>query len=78
MAKPNFEESFARLEKIVTQLEAGDIPLEKMLKMYEEGRKLVETCNKRLKEAEKKIEILVHAEDGTVKTEPFKTEEEKE
>ena len=76
MAKPNFEETFTRLEKIVAELEAGDIPLEKMLKMYEEGRKLVEACNKRLKEAEKKIEILVHTEDGTVKTEPFEVEEE--
>ena len=74
MTKPNFEEHFTRLEKIVTQLETGDIPLEKMLKMYEEGRTLVETCSKRLKEAEKKIEILVHAEDGTVKTEPFEVQ----
>ena len=54
----NFEESLARLEEITTELESQDITLEDSLKMFEEGIKLSRFCEKKLTEAEQKLEIL--------------------
>ena len=43
--KRSFEESMARLEEIVTQLEKGEAPLEESLKLFEEGTGLVRLCD---------------------------------
>ena len=66
-----FEEALAKLEEAVENLESGDLPLEKSLKMYEEGVRLVRLCQKKLEQAKKKIEILVKTKNGKVKIEPF-------
>lgn len=71
MAEVKFEEALKNLENIVGALEGGDLSLEEALTKYEEGVKLVKLCQKKLGEARKKIEILVKAKDGKVKTEPF-------
>ncbi len=55
---PNFEEALRRLEEIVESMEEGEIPLEDLLQKYEEGNKLLKVCNKRLRDAELKIELL--------------------
>ena len=65
----------ARLEEIVQELEKGDIPLEQSLKLFEEGIKLSRICNKRLEEAERKVEILIKDKNGIMKAEPFEEEE---
>ena len=70
-----FEKAMERLEKIVEDLEAGNIPLEEALKKYEEGVKLSALCQKRLSLAEKKIEVLTRSMDGALKKEPFEAEE---
>ncbi len=70
-----FEKALERLEKIVEDLEAGNIPLEDALKKYEEGVKLSALCQKRLSQAEKKIEVLTRTLDGSFKKEPFEPEE---
>jgi exodeoxyribonuclease VII small subunit len=71
-AKPEkFETSLQRLEELVQKLEDGDLPLEESLKVFEEGMSLVKTCEKRLNEAQKKVEILM--KDG--KTKDFEVEE---
>ena len=70
-----FEKALERLEKIVEDLEAGNIPLEDALKKYEEGVKLSALCQKRLSQAEKKIEVLTKSLDGSLKKEPFEPEE---
>ena len=57
MAK--FEDCIQRLEKIVQELEKGDVPLEKSLTLFEEGMQLSTTCRKELEEAEGKVEILL-------------------
>ncbi len=75
MAEKKFEASLERLEEIVKQLESGDLPLEQSLKLFEEGTKLARICNKRLEEAERKVEILLKDKDGTIKAEPFEEEE---
>ena len=70
-----FEKALERLEKIVEDLENGNIPLEDALKKYEEGVRLSAVCQKRLSQAEKKIEILTKSLDGSLKKEPFDLEE---
>ena len=57
MAK--FEECLERLEKIVQELEKGEVPLEKSLTLFEEGMQLSASCRKQLEEAEGKVEILL-------------------
>ena len=68
MAK--FEDCIQRLEKIVNELEKGDVPLEKSLTLFEEGMQLSATCRKELEEAEGKVEILLK-QNGKVQAEPF-------
>lgn len=60
--KENFEKSLERLERIVTQLESGDLPLEKGVDLYKEGLSLAGACRKRLDEA--KMEISRVTEKG--------------
>jgi exodeoxyribonuclease VII small subunit len=65
-----FEECLERLEKIVHELESGEVPLEKSLTLFEEGMQLSTTCRKQLEEAEGKVEILLK-QNGKLQTEPF-------
>jgi exodeoxyribonuclease VII small subunit len=62
-----FEESLNELEKIVKQLEDGDLPLEKSLKLFEDGVKLSRECRERLTAAERRIEVLMKDSDGALK-----------
>ena len=71
MAKERFEDALDKLEKIVSKLEEGDIPLEESLKLFEEGIRLSRFCNQRLDEAEKKVEILLKGKNGILKPHPF-------
>lgn len=70
MAKKTFEEALARLEEITTELEDGDLSLEKSLKKFDEGIKLAEFCNAQLAEAKVKVEILLDR-DGRLESTPF-------
>lgn len=60
-----FEASLNELEKIVKQLEDGDLPLEASLKLFEDGVKLSRECRERLTSAERRIEVLTKDADGT-------------
>ena len=71
MAKERFEDALNKLEKVVSQLEEGDISLEESLKLFEEGIRLSRICNQKLDEVEKRVEILIKGEDGTIKAKPF-------
>ena len=53
-----FEDLLGRLEQIVADMEAAELPLEKLLSSYEEGMRLVKACGDRLADAEQKVEIL--------------------
>lgn len=70
----SFEENMEELEKIVTELEKGDLNLDDSVSKFEEGIKLSKDCNKILEDAEKKITILLN-EEGNIKEENFETEE---
>lgn len=55
-----FEEALARLEEIVRNLEQGEVSLDTTLQLFEEGVQLARFCNKKLDEAEAKIEIMIN------------------
>jgi exodeoxyribonuclease VII small subunit len=75
MAEKKFETALARLEELVQELEKGDLPLEQSLRLFEEGIKLSRICNKRLEDAERKVEILLKDKDGNITAEPFEEKE---
>ena len=60
----NLEKSLADLEKLVEELESGDLPLEKAMKKFEAGIKLTRGCQVALKDAEQKVEILLKSAGG--------------
>ena len=64
-----FEASLAELEKIVQQLEDGDLPLEASLKLFEDGVKLSRLCRERLTHAERRIEVLMKDANGELAVE---------
>jgi exodeoxyribonuclease VII small subunit len=64
MAKEKFEDSLEKLEDIVKKMEAGDLPLEEALKSFEEGIKLIRSCQTKLDEAQRRVEILLGKEDS--------------
>lgn len=66
-----FEASLAKLEEVVKRLESGELSLDEALKAFEDGVKHAAICNKKLTEAEKKIELLLRQKDGSFRTEPF-------
>lgn len=68
----SFEEAMAQLEKIVTTLEEGEVPLEKAIKMYQEGMTLSNVCHQKLKTVEKEMDRII-TEDGEITT--LQTEE---
>ena len=51
----SFESALARLEQVVRELEGGKAPLDTMLSLFEEGKKLVEFCEKALSEADQRV-----------------------
>ena len=70
---PSFEVCLDELEQVVKQLEAGDLPLEKSLELFERGVSLSDSCRKQLEEAETRVEILLRKE-GKIQPEPFRPE----
>lgn len=70
----SFEQSLKDLEQIVTELEKGDLSLDASIEKFEKGINLSKECNKKLDEAEKKINILVN-ENGDIKEETFVAQE---
>lgn len=63
---PDFEASLDELERIVKDLEKGDLPLERSLSLFESGMKLSSDCKKILEEAETRVEILTRRGGETV------------
>jgi len=72
--KKTFEKAMQQLEKIVADLEAGDIPLDKALQKFEEGMSLSKYCADRLDETEKKVSLLVADSRGQLEAHDFSEE----
>ncbi|MCS6816196.1 MAG: exodeoxyribonuclease VII small subunit [Blastocatellia bacterium] len=78
-SKPtDFEAALKELEGIVEQLENGDLPLERALELFERGVRLSRECQKRLEEAERKVEILIKNARGEYEAQPFEEPPEEE
>ena len=73
MKEENFESKMQALEKIVTELEKGDLNLDESVKKFEEGMKISKQCSKMLEETEKRITILLNDENEVIE-EDFRTE----
>ncbi len=71
----SFEESLSALERVVAQLESGDLPLERALQLFEEGVVLARRCQSQLEDAERKVELLLR-ERGDIKVVPFELSKE--
>lgn len=75
MAERNFEQSMEELEKVVRQLEKGELSLDQSIAAFESGVKLARECEKKLTEAKGKVEQLVKDESGKIRVEPFEPKE---
>lgn len=72
----NFEDAIKRLEEIVILMENEDLSLEESLKIFQEGMELSYFCNKKLDEAEKRINIITKGVQGELLEEDFTPGEE--
>lgn len=70
IADMNFEQALAELERIVQQLESGEVELERSIAIYERGAALRAHCEGKLKDAELKVDKIVKGEDGSLSLEP--------
>ena len=68
---PPFEAALDELEKVVKELESGDLSLERSLELFEKGMALSDSCRKQLEEAETRVEMLIR-KDGKMQPEPFR------
>ncbi len=66
-----FEAALKRLEEIVASMEAGEVDLDTMIALFEEGQRLVKQCNATLSDVEKRIEKIVDDGKGGVTVEPL-------
>ncbi len=64
-----FEQSLARLEKIVAEMEEGELPLDQLVTQYEQGVRLVQKCTATLKAAEERVKVIHMDENGSMLTE---------
>lgn len=69
-----FEQALALLEGVVKRLEEGEISLEESLRLFQEGVRLSQLCERKLDEAERQLEQLVEDINGVPRTEPFSLE----
>lgn len=67
----DFESSLVSLERIVREMEQGDLPLERSLELFEQGVRLARECQERLNEAERRIEVLLRDSQGRSVIEPL-------
>jgi len=73
--KIDFEQALSELERIVKQLEAGNLSLEKSLELFERGVKLARMCKEKLSEAELKVNKLIKEREGEFTEAPFTEED---
>ncbi len=66
----SFEQALAELERIVSELESGQAPLERSIEMYERGAALKAHCEERLKAARLRVEKVVLGAQGAPSVEP--------
>jgi exodeoxyribonuclease VII small subunit len=73
MAKEKFEDALEKLENIIREMEAGDMPLDAALKSFEEGIRLIRFCSAKLDETQRRVEQLLE-KDNSLQTKNFQDE----
>lgn len=73
MAKEKFEDALDKLENIIREMEAGDLPLDSALKSFEEGIRLIRFCSAKLDESQRRVEELLE-KDNSLQTKNFQDE----
>jgi exodeoxyribonuclease VII small subunit len=76
MAEIKFEDALKKLERIIEDLEKGDLTLDEALKKYQEGVELSRVCAQRLENAKKKIDLLTKNKKGEFDLKPLEEAEE--
>jgi len=71
IAEMNFEDALSALEKIVQNLESGQVSLEESIDIYTRGTQLRQHCDRKLKDASARIEKITRLQDGTLTAEPL-------
>lgn len=74
VASLTFEKALAELEAIVRRLETGDVALEESLEIYERGAALKSHCERKLADAQLKVDKIVQSDKGGVSAEPLDTD----
>jgi exodeoxyribonuclease VII small subunit len=69
--KEGFEDHLEALEKLVEELETGDLTLDDALKRFEDGVKRLKACRELLTRAEERVKVLVRDAEGGIREEPF-------
>jgi exodeoxyribonuclease VII small subunit len=64
VSEMSFEQAMAELERVVADLEGGDVPLEQSIALYTRGADLKKHCEKKLKDAEEKVAALTLNSEG--------------
>ena len=72
IAAMSFEDALAELEQIVRRLEAGQVKLDEAILSYERGAQLKQHCERKLNEAQQRVERIVIGPDGAISAEPAK------
>jgi exodeoxyribonuclease VII small subunit len=73
--KEGFEDHLEALERLVLELEQGDLTLDAALQRFEDGVSRLKSCRALLAKAEEKVKILVRDAEGELREEPFESEE---
>ena len=71
----SFEECLQSLEQVVERIESGELSLEDSLATFEEGVRLVQSCNRKLSDVERRIEVLTKDSDGQARLRELTEEE---
>ena len=72
IAAMSFEDALAELEQIVRRLEAGQVKLDDAIQCYERGAQLKQHCERKLNEAQQRVDRIVVGPDGEIGTQPMK------
>ncbi|MGH7063686.1 MAG: exodeoxyribonuclease VII small subunit [Stellaceae bacterium] len=72
IAAMSFEDALAELEQIVRRLEAGQVKLDEAILSYERGAQLKQHCERKLNEAQQRVDRIVIGPDGAINAEPAK------
>lgn len=70
-----FEQAIGRIEELVARMEAERLPLDDLIKAYDEGTRLLDVCRQRLDDAQRRVDVISMRADGTAALTPFTSDD---